>query len=355
MAPFSGIFLRHQLGDTPSHVSGGWSNSPDLIPYSANVNNVQTPEPMPDPSVAVSQTDYNNDQYPSTVFLNQYNYVYIRGLNTTGGATNSRFWFFYTESDLALWPQNWRSDNVTYQGTPQNYVTVSAASANQIIINPQPLVWRPTPLAPNTHYCMIGFSETPPAANPVSPAPVGGFGTLQDLINFILANPNMAWRNTVDVFSNQPTWQQTTQLTGPATAGPINVGLQFVNMPVGSTYSYSVPGPDAANTIIQLNQPVVNPNQEFSVTVQWPANYQTSIMVSYYQGNAPAPPTGAAIVPTLSAQASQLPQSLLKLAARRTRHQPRLVPTFDSAAMIGISPIWLVRVGSVPYRFRQPY
>src|SRR5438128_8675549 len=107
MTNFSCIFLRHALGDTPSGGGGGFSASPDIIPYGTS--------PMLDTSIPVSSSGYNTD-YGSPVYLNQDNFVYIRGLNTTGEPTESRLWFFYTPSDLALWPQNWSSANVSYMG-----------------------------------------------------------------------------------------------------------------------------------------------------------------------------------------------------------------------------------------------
>jgi hypothetical protein len=99
MSNFSGIFLRHALGDTPNGRGGGaFSASPDIIPYGTS--------PMQDTSIPVSSSGYNTD-FGGTVYPGQDNFVYIRGLNTTGGPTESRLWLFYTPSDLALWPQNW--------------------------------------------------------------------------------------------------------------------------------------------------------------------------------------------------------------------------------------------------------
>ena len=54
MANFSGVFLRHALGDTPEHEGGGgFSASPDIIPYGT--------APMADTSIPVTQGDYNTD------------------------------------------------------------------------------------------------------------------------------------------------------------------------------------------------------------------------------------------------------------------------------------------------------
>jgi hypothetical protein len=167
MANFSGIFLRHALGDTPNHDDGGaFSASPDVIPYGTS--------PMPDTSIPVSPSGYNTD-YGGTAYLDQNNFVYIRGLNTTGGPTATRLWLFYTPSNLALWPQTWSASRISYLGNEQNYAPAQATSANQIIMNDQPLIWSPQPPAAGSHYCMIAMSETPPAPTPVSPLPTTPF------------------------------------------------------------------------------------------------------------------------------------------------------------------------------------
>ena len=99
---YQGIFIRDYLGQVPGTTGSGWSASPDIIPYGTSI--------AEDPHVFIDQ--YGVD-FGKNVTFNINNYVYIRGKNTTGGEITSRVWFYYTESDLCLWPQNWKSDCIT--------------------------------------------------------------------------------------------------------------------------------------------------------------------------------------------------------------------------------------------------
>jgi hypothetical protein len=342
MSDFSGIFLRHALGDTPNGGGGGaFSASPDIIPYGTS--------PMQDTSIAVSPSGYNTE-YGSSLYLKQDNFVYIRGLNTTGGPTESRLWLFYTPSDLALWPQIWSAANISYMGRAQNYAPVKATTANQIIMNDQPLIWSPPPASAGSHYCMIAISETPPAPTPVSPLPTAGFTSLDQLAAFILAHPNMAWRNTTDVSINSPTWQYTIPITGPEVATTVFVGVKMENIPVGSIFSFNVPGPDAQNTIIVNNQAVMNPNERFSVAVAWPANFATTMTISFTQGAVPPPP-GSSITPFLAIESSSL-VSLSEPAAARLNARVQTMKTFTSAAMAETRHVQLFPLGAMEFRFK---
>lgn len=234
-------------------------------------------------------------------------------------------------------------------GNGQNYAPVKATTANQVIMNDQPLIWSPPPLRAGSHYCMIAISETPPAPTPVSPLPTTPFTTFDQLLAFILAHPDMAWRNTIDISIKSPTWQETVPITGPAEAANLFIGLQMTNIPVGSIFSFNVPGPDAKNTIIVNNQTVTNPNETFTVAVAWPANFATTMTITFNQGSVPPPP-GASITPFVAIAA--LSTSLSGPAAARLNARVQTMKTCTSAAMTETEHVLLIKLGATEFRFK---
>ena len=335
---YSGMFLRSYIGQQPGQNQGGWSASPDII-FAGTT-------PAADPTVYTSSANYNKD-YGSTVYLNQVNYVYIRGFNNTTASETARIWFYYTRSDLALWPSNWFANNIQVAGNMVNYTTMTA-SQNEIGVTNPPFLWTPPPLnSGNNHYCAIAFAENPPLSSPPqSPAPTGYMGSTSELANFILSNPNMAWRNTVDVSVNTPSWQTTTNITGSTEGGQLQIGIQCTNMPNDSYVAFSVPGPDAQNTINVPKMQISNGNLALSLPVNWPAGFQSSITISYWQGST-NPQVGASIVPTL-----WIPQTQVSYETQlKTRHRPVYVHAFESPRMLYLAPVKMYVIGAVPYRF----
>jgi hypothetical protein len=77
-----------------------------------------------------------------------------------------------------------------------------------------------------------------------------------------------------------------------ATAGQYLVGVQCVNLPVDGSLTVSIPGPDAANTIVVPSFHPPLPNVVVASMVTYPAGFSPSAAVSYWQG-ATAPPVGA--------------------------------------------------------------
>ncbi|MDF2627838.1 MAG: hypothetical protein K0R39_1669 [Symbiobacteriaceae bacterium] len=335
---YSGMFLRSYIGQQPGQNAGGWSASPDIILYGT--------QPANDPTIFTNSANYNTD-YGSTVYLNQINYVYVRGFNNTTAAETARIWLYYTRSDLALWPSNWWSSNIQMQGANLNYTTMEASS-NQIGVTNPPFLWTPPTLGGNnTHYCVVAFAENPPLSSPPqSPAPTGYMGTTQDLANYILSTPNMAWRNTIDVSQNTPTWQQVTNITGPTEGGLLQIGIQCTNMPNDAYVSFNVPGPDAQNTINVPKMQISNGNLALSLPVTWPAGFSSSIQISYWQGSQ-TPQKGATITPTLWIPQTQVSYEL----QASTRHRPVHVFAFESPKMLYLAPTKMYVIGAVPYRF----
>jgi hypothetical protein len=99
---------------------------------------------------------------------------------------------------------------------------------------------------------------------------------------------------STNISGDNPTYTKEQPITGPAEGGILAIGLQCVNMPTDGYISFSVPGPDAANTIVFPKTPILTPNYRPDFEVQWPPDFNSEITYSYYEGATP-PPAGAGI------------------------------------------------------------
>jgi hypothetical protein len=324
MSNYIGFFVRDNLGQVPNQTGSSWSSCPDII-FAGNGN------PAPPPlstytSAAGYATDYGSTVYTTTPPTP--NFVYLRALNTNPAATpaapiTGRVWFYWVESDLALWPQNWNTTQVAVAGSQINYQPITTTANNQVVICNLPFIWTPPPPASGTHYCGVSWIENVPSNPAQNPAlGFGAFSTFNDLVNFVLQNPNMGWRNTNDVTSLGFTWTQTTGVTGPSTApGMFYLGIQCKNMPTDAQLGYTIPGPNPSIATISSNlTPISNPNMLNMVPiVGWPASAVSSITIYYKQGPT-QPQNGANVTVTLIIPSSSLTSDTLKLLAEAPEH-----------------------------------
>ena len=355
MSTFSGLFVRHYMGQTPQSGNDGWSGSPDVIFAGTS--------PLSNSDLSQLGTTLYNKDFGSTVYMNQQNYVYMRALNTTGATTTGRMWFYYTESDLALWPGKWRSDCIKVQGIDSNYETVTA-TAGAVAVTQQPLIWTPPPYSPGhssgDHYCVILWGEDPQVNPPVPPVnSVPNFNTWQDLANFVSSHPNVGFRNTQDITQNLPTQQWSLAVTGPQNPGQVWIGIQCNNMPTDGFVSYNVPGllPPPSQKI-----PISFPNMNSSQPVTWPgSSFATSLNITYWQG-ATVPPAGASITPVVFLPATMLSNHTLSMAVQNTPYRLRYFEQYipeehktkrKLSAQVGGNIPGLV-FGSTPLMFRGP-
>lgn len=347
MSEYQGLFLRHYEGQVPGENGTGWSESPDIIPYGTTFAD--------DPNVFA--TNYNQD-YGSEVYFEVENWVYMRGKNTAPGSHSATISFFYTESDLALWPKNWRSDNITYKGIAQNWATVTANTTGEVVVTNPGFEWKPPAFPPGhsqgDHYCLVAYADNTAQQKSFDPTTFGSVLTFDDLGNIIKSHPNMAWRNTVDVPTDLPTWQRVVNITGPTQTSQYKVGLQFTNMPTDGYFDFQVPGPDSHNYIKYPKTKINKSSQTIAVTVTYPGGFDTSITFSYYQGATP-PPVGALITPVAFVPDPDNPFGNEIVTIYNNVINPfrrsNVVFAYDSPALVSITPTPVITIGAVPHRF----
>lgn len=285
--PYRGLFLRDYLGQTPEMSSGlGWSMSPDIIPNGTR--------PVANPATFI--TGYDKEYWEKVTF-NVPNYIYIRGKNTFSGKEIARVWFYYTESDLCLWPQNWQENNIQSEGENKNYIEVTAEKQGNIVLTSQAFVWTPPAFhvgnSPGDHYCLIAIVENAPLSDPPqSPKPEGYMHSFDELVEFVRSRPDVAWRNTLDVRGDIPTWEKRHTVTSASAGGLVQIALDWEKMPTDGKFTLIVQGPDPDNSINWIDTPIFQPSGGVNKWLKWPKGWKTSAILTYKRGNTD-PPKGA--------------------------------------------------------------
>jgi DNA-binding beta-propeller fold protein YncE len=267
--PYVGIFLRDYIGETPTSNAGtGWTSSPDIAPWGTSL--------MPDPSVLA--TNYNTD-YAQNIALDHFNNVYVRGLNTNNGPQTSRIYFYWVISSIVQLPGDWSPYNFKFDNNLQNWLDITAQKLNDVAYSPAPLAWQPSSSSP--HYCLVAWADNSNNPSPPDLSQWANFQTWQDVGNFIIAHPNMAWRNTNDVVVPGQFMNSQTRATGPLQGGTVTVGVIMQNIAIGSgTIQFTLVN---SNGTISYNSPVhtIDTNT-FSQTIQWPANAPSPVLTYTY-------------------------------------------------------------------------
>jgi len=286
----SPIFVRDELGQIPGQSPGGFSESPDIL-FSGK-GSVQ------DPSVFTTPDSYAQAG-SSTVYINQNNYVYLRGLNTTQTPQTSHMFFYYTPSSLMLWPANWQSSNITVNGLDQNWSLLTApplsSGVSGVGVTTAPFKWVPPPLPddPGNHYCTIAWSDN----NPTTPTPpdlaaFGAFQTVDELAAFVISHTQMGWRNTYDVYGSPPTYTYNSPISFQAAGGNIAISVQFFDVPLDGTFSVVMPS-DGKNPGINLIDANISKYEGGFNTnyMSFLPNYATNLAVTWTKGQINPPPT----------------------------------------------------------------
>jgi hypothetical protein len=299
---FSGLFLRHFMGDQPgfSGTASGLSDSPDII--------LEGTSPVDPPTLATPASYAQEPPDILWVGSKATNYVYVRALNTTGGPVDGRLWLWYAEPSMLNWPQNWKTGFVV-DGQSQNWVNVHSGGANQIVVGDAFAIVSPD--TPQDHYCMIAISETQQETPPQSPFP-GYMPTLNDFVAWVARNPSVAWRNTVDQHVSGPgaEWNWPSQIPGPD-QGPatFNIGIQCQNMPVESQYRFTVPGGQNAQgnwpSLDSGQRTIGKPNEGYTLQTTWPGGVMATMNIEWW-ANGKTPQPGATIVPYIGMPTSML-------------------------------------------------
>jgi DNA-binding beta-propeller fold protein YncE len=333
---YQGIFLRDYIGETPTSGTGsGWTSSPDIVPYGTQL----MAPPNPPSSVLGDMANYNTDYGSGQIITpGQFNNVYVRGLNTAPQAQTSRVYFYWVNSTTVLWPSQWSPYNFQFNNNLQNWLDITAQANGAIAYSPAPLSWKPSTDFP--HYCLIAWVDN--SSNPTPPdlSQYANFSTWDQLGQFIMSHPNVAWRNTVEVPASTQFMNAQTIVAGPAAGGSVTVGVYLVNCPMGGTIQFTLINSDCS---INYNSPVqtINTNT-FSQTIQWPANAPDPVLTYTY---VPAGGTLQGSEQITAFTSFMPPTQLLKRALLRHRNLSIRLFRHDGAAVVEMV------LGTVKFRY----
>jgi hypothetical protein len=163
----------------------------------------------------------------------------------------------------------------------QNWLDVSAQNLNDIAFSPAPLSWKPDPS--NPHYCLVAWVDNSANPSPPNLSEWSNFKTWDDVGNFIISHPNMAWRNTNDVTVPGQFMNAQSLVIGPSQGGEVTVGVKMDNIPLdgNGTIQFTLIN---SNGTISYNSPVhkIDTNT-FSQTINnWPANAPNPVLTYTY-------------------------------------------------------------------------
>jgi hypothetical protein len=278
------LFARQFPGQTVYQTGTGAQTSPDII--------VTGPQAVQDYTTFATQSSYNSTTLNQNITLGERNFIYLRVINPQNVQQSARAYLYYA-TPATISPPSWSPQGFTVAGQNQNWVDLQTDLVNQVMVTTVPVVWT-APSAQN-QYTLIAYINW--GANP-QPPDFSAFGYSQtpDITQFVSTQPQLVW---LSLNSTPPSKAPTMSYEYPLSTSAATqqyVGIQFENIPANGTVSIFIPGPDAADTIVNTALNIPDPNAAVIWLVSYPANFENSIIVNYFQGGT-TPPGGANITP----------------------------------------------------------
>jgi hypothetical protein len=282
---YQGAFLRQFPKQTVFQAGTGAKTSPDLI-----VTGVAAAK---DAASFTSQGSYDSDTLSATAARDVRNFVYVRAINTTGGAARARVYLYWTPSSR-LSPVGWRTDSFAVAGHSQNWVDLTATRAGEVMVSTVPVVWW-APASETDPPVLIAYVD-----NSVNPKPPDftpfGYTTPTGVQRFMASLPRLTWLAITGTAVPKTSMSWNVELAAGTGDNNRYVGVQLSKIPTDGTVSLSVPGPDADSTIVVQSLRVPDPNAYVAWPVTYPDNFRTSAVLTYSEGA--TPPGGGSIVAT---------------------------------------------------------
>ncbi len=275
---FGGLFLRQYTGQTVSQPGKTTVASPDILV--AGISAVQ------DVSTLAATAAYNAGtpaQAATTPFAR--NLVYVRAINPNNRAQRARV-YLYAASTASITPPSWSAAGFTVAGQPQNWVDLVADTQGQVVASTVPIVWHaPNPPAAGSSLILVAYVDGSDNPQPPDFSAIP-YMTQVAVSTFVSTQPRLSWvQLTSKDPSTAPDLSFEYRVPAQSAAATQYVGAKLALMPTDGTLYLSVPGPDAANTLaVAPLAHVPDPNAAVTWPVTWPANFQTSVIVNYWDG-----------------------------------------------------------------------
>ena len=235
MPTYTDIYVRDGLDDVGAIPYTGRvaSNSPDIIPQQ------QTTQPLP----WFTNTWGSNPGLNIKAGIN--NYVYVRGKNLRTTPSSGQVYLYCTPSTLLLDVSYW-SNNPVSTGA-QTYATLvdinnnPQIAAGAICVGNTPFLLNQN-VPQGFHFCLVTRVVTPNNPNPI---PVR-FPNTSGFVNWVVDNPNVAWRNITVV---------------PSTTNAISQSQYYENLDdTNETYWFTAQGMNFPNQSVVVIESVTAGN-----------------------------------------------------------------------------------------------
>lgn len=285
---YDGLFVRQFPGQTAAQAGTGALMSPDII--------LAGTAAAQDASAFTAASSYTPGTVSNAATTGVPNFVYIRAINPNNRAQRARVYLFLGDEAKPSFGALSNS-GFTVGGKTQNWVDLEADTQNEVLISTVPIVWIPPPPAtPQSQQFLLTYVDGSATPQPPDFSAVG-YTQFDAIETFVATQPQLSWVRVINTLPDpKPTFtaQYPQPPTAVTTAGRYLVGLQFVNIPIDGSVTLSIPGPDAANTIVVPSFHPSTPNAAVVWTATYPAGFPLSAVVSYWQGSTAAP-TGATV------------------------------------------------------------
>lgn len=236
MPTYNDIFVRDALDDTGNIPYSGRTAyfSPDIIPQQ------QTQQP----ALSWFTSTWTQDK-GLNIITGINNYVYVRGKNLKTSATSGTVYLYCAPSSLLLNVAYWSNSPVsTGGGTSAPLVDINnnrQIAAGAICVGNTPFLLNQT-VPQGFHYCLITRVVTPDHINPIPTS----FANTNQFVNWVVDNPNVAWRNITVV---------------PSTNGAIAQSQNYENLDAAAeTYWFVAQGNGFPNQSLVVIESVTQGN-----------------------------------------------------------------------------------------------
>lgn len=280
---YRGAFIRQYPSQSVTQDGNGHQTSPDLI--------VAGPNAATDASAYAQPSSYNPGVVSANAATGTRNFVYVRAVNTAAGPATARVYLYWANTTTLSAP-SWQSTNFTFAGTVQNWVDLSATASGEVMVSTVPVVWNAPSVTPGQSYVLIAYVDNSSSPQPPDFTPFGYLAPTA-VTSFVAGHPQLAWVAVAGTPAPASTMAFESALSVGTGGTMFYIGLQLSNVPTDGTISLSIPGPDAANTVVASTMKIPDPNALIAWEVTYRNGFASSYVVTYTAG---ASPVGAASI-----------------------------------------------------------
>lgn len=347
MSTWNGMLVRVNQSDDGTEPRSVTSNSPDIE------CNGSGPMSQTELDKFVSTAGYAQ-QTANSVYLNQPNYLYVRGKNISQASINGFFQLYWAPSSLILSPSLWSQNSL--QSSARKSIAFSATAGQIVGTTSDAFYWNPQNPPTGTHYCLMAQASS--SSDPSVGIPTENWADGAAMADWFATNGNWGWKNTVDVPGTASDWVSTHNLTIPGKPGTwalYHIYFDCTDVSTSWNFQFSsatvIPGtppkPNGSNTVAIPSQKPGEPYAGVGASWYLPAGFTTVIQANVWFNGVSQPSKNTHIVFRCNQVTQDKTLSIYKTGKPISKNVLRDHPTITSDMPIGVE----VTVGNVNFQF----